>query len=544
MPLYDAFVSYSHAKDKSIAAALQSVIQKLGKPWYRRRALRVFRDDTSLSATPHLWPSIENALGESRYFILLASPEAAASQWVGKEVAHWLEHKSIDTLLIALTDGELAWDAAKNDFAWRDDTPLPVILKGRFPAEPKWVDLRGRRDAANPREAKLIELGADFAAAIRGMPKEDLLSQEVRQQRRALTQALAAAGALLILAGAAVWQWREAAAQRDRAEANFASGEDVLGFLGGQMARLVWLQGRNDATPKNVRAVLELAHVQLNKFYEDTQKRYVPLSKLAVKMCMQFSEALSVLGDKEGATRFAKQGVEYLKGELKYIPRPGCLACDIDFDRSDVEKLVGMVDSLGRVGEALRAEGKLSDALAAHRESAGIARKIFPANRGRRDVRVAVVRSLNGLGGILGADWPQRDLPEALVAFQESADIARKALQEDASDLDMRKRLAEAASRGAEVMRKQGNARGAIDGFREALHQARWISKEEPDNVEAEIQTALLLGKLAIVGDDPRSRLTEAVQILRRMKAQNRLPPSEQGLLTEVEAMLAKLPRR
>jgi hypothetical protein len=67
MTLYDAFISYSHAKDKPIAAALQSVVQKLGKPWYRRRALRVFRDDTSLSATPSLWPTIEQALGQSRF---------------------------------------------------------------------------------------------------------------------------------------------------------------------------------------------------------------------------------------------------------------------------------------------------------------------------------------------------------------------------------------------------------------------------------------------------------------------------------------------
>jgi len=71
---YDAFISYSHAKDKAIATALQSVVQKLGKPWYRGRVLRVFRDDTSLSATPHLWPSIEQALGQSRFLILLASP--------------------------------------------------------------------------------------------------------------------------------------------------------------------------------------------------------------------------------------------------------------------------------------------------------------------------------------------------------------------------------------------------------------------------------------------------------------------------------------
>ena len=52
--LYDAFISYSHAKDKPIATALQSVVQKLGRAWYRRRALRLFRDDTSLSATPRI----------------------------------------------------------------------------------------------------------------------------------------------------------------------------------------------------------------------------------------------------------------------------------------------------------------------------------------------------------------------------------------------------------------------------------------------------------------------------------------------------------
>jgi MTH538 TIR-like domain (DUF1863) len=89
MALYDGFISYSHAKDKPIASELQSVVQKLGKPWYRRRALRLFRDDTSLSATPHLWPTIEQALGQSRFLILLASPEAAASAWVNKEVLYW-----------------------------------------------------------------------------------------------------------------------------------------------------------------------------------------------------------------------------------------------------------------------------------------------------------------------------------------------------------------------------------------------------------------------------------------------------------------------
>src|SRR5580698_11357522 len=130
MTLYDAFISYSHLKDKPIAAALQSAIQKLGKPWYHRRALRLFRDDTSLSATPHLWPTIEQALGQSGHFVLLASPEAAASKWVNKEVSYWLDHNSVETLLIGLTDGELTWDEGHGDFAVRDgkSVPLPPAL--------------------------------------------------------------------------------------------------------------------------------------------------------------------------------------------------------------------------------------------------------------------------------------------------------------------------------------------------------------------------------------------------------------------------------
>ena len=149
-----------------------------------------------MSATPSLWPSIEQALGNSRFLILLASPEAAASPWVNKEISFWLDHKSADTLLIALTDGELAWDNAVGDFVWREGMPLPPVLTGRFATEPKWVDLRAYRDGADPRDARFIEAGADFAAAIHGLPKEDLLSQEVRQQRRALTLAWSAAGTL------------------------------------------------------------------------------------------------------------------------------------------------------------------------------------------------------------------------------------------------------------------------------------------------------------------------------------------------------------
>ena len=36
---YDGFISYSHAADGRLAPALQKALQKLAKPWFRRRSL-------------------------------------------------------------------------------------------------------------------------------------------------------------------------------------------------------------------------------------------------------------------------------------------------------------------------------------------------------------------------------------------------------------------------------------------------------------------------------------------------------------------------
>src|SRR3989442_361288 len=118
--VYDAFISYSHKADGRLAPKLQAALGKIARPWYRRRALRAFRDETTLSATPHLWPAVVQALDQSEFFILLASPEAATSTWVNQEVAYWLSQQRpgqrapADRLLIALTDGKIVWDRASD----------------------------------------------------------------------------------------------------------------------------------------------------------------------------------------------------------------------------------------------------------------------------------------------------------------------------------------------------------------------------------------------------------------------------------------------
>ena len=80
----DAFISYSHQLDAQIAARLQAGLQRFAKPWYKLRALRVFRDETSLAASPGCGPPSRKRFPESRWMILHGFP-GISSVWVGSE---------------------------------------------------------------------------------------------------------------------------------------------------------------------------------------------------------------------------------------------------------------------------------------------------------------------------------------------------------------------------------------------------------------------------------------------------------------------------
>ena len=91
---YFAFISYSH-KDKDAAKKLQNFIQgykipaKLeDRPDLPKRIGRVFRDEDEL-AGDELTPQIEEALRQSRYLIVVCSPNSANSKYVNEEIEYF-----------------------------------------------------------------------------------------------------------------------------------------------------------------------------------------------------------------------------------------------------------------------------------------------------------------------------------------------------------------------------------------------------------------------------------------------------------------------
>jgi tetratricopeptide (TPR) repeat protein len=452
MAAYDAFISYSHAKDRAVAAALQAVKQKLGKPWYRRRALRVFRDDTSLAATPQLWTSIELALSQSRYLVLLASPESAASPWVGKEVAYWLEHKSVDTLLIAVTDGTLAWDYDARDFYWTDRLPLPAVLRGRFAAEPKWVDLSAFRASANPRDRRFVERGADFAAAIHGVPKEDLLSQELRQQRRALSLAWSAVGALAVLFGAAAWQWKEAAAQRDRAEAalvqanrNFNAATNV----GGGVVEIVRELLRSGAIPvKLAEPLIDITRKSIVQLDDDTpNEKLVELQwRLFETMTLAY---LNLPGQGENALELA-QNTRALADRLYEAHR----------ERVDYGLLLANSDIL--YGDALEARGHFDTAIERYRAGRALLARLTDDKPMLGDSRRRLVYVQQRIGDTLRK---QGQPTLALQEFEGNLGTARALADSPQAKPDWLRALALAHQRMGDMYREQPDLDQALEQF-------------------------------------------------------------------------------
>ena len=183
---YDAFISYSHSAAVGLPAALQRGLERFAKKAWQPRALRIYRDATDLSASPGLWPEIQEALDDARFLVLLASPAAARSPWVDKEVSRWLATKGPESILIALVEGTLSWSSEQGRFDPTESTAMVPVLVTAFAEEPLYVDLTW---TAESRELDLHHAQfrtdvATLAAPLHGRSKRELEDVDVRENRR------------------------------------------------------------------------------------------------------------------------------------------------------------------------------------------------------------------------------------------------------------------------------------------------------------------------------------------------------------------------
>jgi hypothetical protein len=260
---YSAFISYSHALDGKLAPALQVGMERFGRRLFFGRALRIFRDNANLAASSDLWSAIIEAMESSEWFILLASPEAAASVWVEREVDWWLDNRGSSHMLIGLTSGNFS----RGELSDPATCALPHRLRITKMPEPRWVDLRHLRSVENTDPVFQAAI-AELAAPLHGVSKDDLVGEHVRQgkvRRRWIGSAITG---LIFLTVVSVLAALTATEQRSRAEeqTTLANSRQLASAavadldLRVDVARLLAVEGyRLQPNPQTRRALLQTA---------------------------------------------------------------------------------------------------------------------------------------------------------------------------------------------------------------------------------------------------------------------------------------------
>lgn len=218
---YRAFLSYSH-KDAAAARRLHRKLESYRMP--RRlagsetrlgpvpsRLGPIFRDREEFPAATDLSTSVRDALARSGALIVLCSPDAAASQWVAREIETFRALHPDRPVLAALLRGEPA-------------DSFPAALRtgpDGAPVEPLATDFRTGGDGPRLALLKLV-------AGITGVRLDALVQRDAQRRLRSVTAVTAAAlFALLLTSALALFAF----AARSEAERQRAEAEGLIEFM-------------------------------------------------------------------------------------------------------------------------------------------------------------------------------------------------------------------------------------------------------------------------------------------------------------------------
>jgi tetratricopeptide (TPR) repeat protein len=201
---FAAFISYAHA-DAAIAGKLQSRLERYRLPKHiaavhadGQAALgQIFRDREDLAAAPSLSDAIRDAIAEAEALIVLCSPDAKASRWVGEEIALFRSLHPDRPILAALVRGE-------------PDEAFPAALT-ESGNEPLAADLRKEGDGEALGFLKIV-------AGIAGVPLDTLVQRDAQRRIRRVMWITGGALAAMLVMGVmttlAIQARNEAARQR------------------------------------------------------------------------------------------------------------------------------------------------------------------------------------------------------------------------------------------------------------------------------------------------------------------------------------------
>lgn len=189
---YWAFISYSH-KDSQIAEKWHRKLETYRVPntlvgtvgrdgVIPKRLFPIFRDRDELPTSSDLGANLREALGRSRFLIVIASPASASSRWVGEEVRHFKKVHRNGNVLALITSGEpnVTEQGKPAEECFCPGLRFQLNPEGEVstePSEPIAADIRPKGDGENRAFLKIV-------AGLIGVSFDDLFQRERRRQRQ------------------------------------------------------------------------------------------------------------------------------------------------------------------------------------------------------------------------------------------------------------------------------------------------------------------------------------------------------------------------
>lgn len=255
VPQYRAFISYSHA-DAAFAGWLHRKLEA-AKDADGNRLTPIFIDRAELAAGPDLTAQVRAALVGSAALIVISSPAARVSHWVGQEIELFRELHSESPVYAALIEGEP-----------NEAFPQSLLVRDGQPVEPLAADFRKGQDGRRLGLLKIV-------AGLTGQPLDRLVQRDAQSRQRRVMAVTAAALLLsLILSALLVVALRaRSEAERQRAEA-----EGLVEFMLTDLRDRLKGVGRLDVMDAvNQRAMRRYANAKLEDLPKDELLRRVKL---------------------------------------------------------------------------------------------------------------------------------------------------------------------------------------------------------------------------------------------------------------------------
>jgi tetratricopeptide (TPR) repeat protein len=209
-----------------------------------------------------------------------------------------------------------------------------------------------------------------------------------------------------------------------------------------------------------------------------------------------------------------------------------------ELDPADAERQRELAVSYERKGLALSQLGQFEEALDVFTRSLEIRQKLTTDQSNaqwRRDLSISYER----VGDMLARMGKSE---QALAAYKVCFAIRQKLATDDPANKQRQRDLAVIHGRIGEILLALDQRPQALDEFRASLAIQEKLLRDDPGSALWQTDLVITLRRLARAGDDPRGRLTRALEIARKLAAEGKLAAQQRGWVETLEQELHALP--